>query len=559
MFNEDGSIAVVFNGEIYNFQELRSELKKRGHQFSTGSDTEVILHAWEEHGTGCLDLFRGMFAIALYDSRKGALFLARDRIGKKPFYYSHSRKGFVFGSEIKAILEYGAGSKEIDEAALLQYATYGQTVGERTIYKNIKKLLPGHSMQLDCRDPDLKCRIERYWNVFFQATYDRTEEDWLEELEAVLTESVRLRMISDVPLGAFLSGGIDSSLVAALMSRLSPGNIRTYNIGYREKRFDESPFASEVAGYLNTRHHTETVAPDALETISSLIHSYDEPFGDSSAIPTFLLSRMTRRHVTVALSGDGGDELFLGYPRHSFSFMTQKTGRALTPLGRVPVKLLARTMPYGSLIKRGLERLSLTGFDLYNHALGYSPERLLLLRDEIVEDFGEAALEKTGGDFRNPHQQDELSRYQYTDLMNYLPDDILVKVDRASMHHSLEVRCPLLDHRFVELAAQLPHHLKIKGFSGKQILKKMLARHLPRPMFHRPKQGFEIPVGQWFKKDLSGLLRQMVSDTDSPVWEFYERSRVIKRVSGHIENQADSTAVIWRLFYFYIWCEEYLR
>jgi asparagine synthase (glutamine-hydrolysing) len=559
MFNEDGSIVIVFNGEIYNYKELMKILRAKGHRFTSQSDTEVIVHAWEEYGVDCVLYFRGMFAFALYDINKKKIFIARDRLGKKPLFYYSDQTQFIFASEIKAIKSVPGTDMEISINALCEYAAYGYSLGEDTIYKNIHRLLPAHYITIDLNTDNFNLLKEQYWNIKIKPDYRLTEEDWLDEMDKVLSDAVHLRMTSDVPLGAFLSGGIDSSLVAAYMTRHNPGGVKTFTIGFKEDAYDESGNAAAIARHLKTDHHCEIVTPSALEILPDLVDTYDEPFADSSAIPTFILCKLTRRHVTVVLSGDGGDEFFLGYPRYPLIYKSYILSQRITRFGRGMSRLISRALPYGKLGKRSLERLSMSEFDQYNHAMGYSAENLGLLRDTVLNSLPVSDEGKMNSDFWSQQDLSLLERYQYSDIVNYLPEDILVKVDRASMQHSLEVRCPLLDQEFVELAARIPHEMKLSGFNGKMILKKLAQKYIPKEMLDRPKKGFGVPLGQWFKGELASSLRGILADTGNPMWDYYDRKRVTKRVFTHLGKKVDSSAVLWRLLYFHRWCQKYLE
>lgn len=559
LFNEDGTVGVVFNGEIYNFQSLVAELTARGHHFRTHSDTEVIVHAWEEYGPASVERFRGMFAFALYDSRRGQLFLARDRMGKKPLYYTSTPDRFAYGSEIKALLRVPGLDRTLDLAALGEYATYGNSLGERTIFRHVRKLLPGHSLLLDTKAPGLTPEIRCYWRMKFEPDHGPSEAEWLERLDALLSESVRLRLISDVPLGAFLSGGIDSSLVVAYMTKHSTSRVKTFTIGFKEATHDESRHAEAVARHLGTDHHVEYVRPDALEVLPDLVEAYDEPFVDPSALPTYYLSKMTRRQVTVALSGDGGDELFCGYGRYPLAYATDRLGALITPVGRTVARWGAGLMPWGSRPRSVLEKLSLRGFDLYNHVMGHSGDNLSLLRPEVRQLLPNAAGEKMARDFNRFPELSLREKYQYLDIMNYLPDDILVKVDRAAMYHSLEVRCPILDHEVVEMSARIPLRLKLSGLSGKKLLKKLAYKYVPREVLDRPKMGFGVPLAAWFRGELVGVLRDMVADTASPMWNYFDRDAAARRVQEHQARRADLSLTLWRLLFFHRWCDHYMR
>ena len=549
MSNEDGTVVVIFNGEIYNFEELKADLSGRGHVFKNNSDTEVIVHAWEEFGPDSVRLLRGMFAFVVYDGRRRQLFFARDRLGQKPLYYYIGASGLVFASEMKALAALSAVEREIDPVAVGEYISFGYSLGERSIYSKIRKFPAGHSAVLDLENNQIEIEPRRYWE--FQASPDPSlsREDWLELLDEKLQESVRLRMVSDVPLGAFLSGGIDSSLVVASMSKHG-AQVRTFTMGFEEGTHDERPFASKIADYLGTEHDSQVVKPDALAILPELVKVYDEPFGDMSAVPTYYLCKMARERVTVALSGDGGDEFFLGYSRYSQSRILDRLGGLIGPVGRWSARLLADKLPEHLLLQRAADRLTRRDFELYLHAMGCSRERLSLLRREVRLEFLGSEQAPMREAFRGAGL---LERYQNTDVHNYLPEDILVKVDRASMAHSLEVRCPLLDHLWVELAARIPIQMNVSGQSGKNLLRELLARYLPRHLFQRPKRGFGIPFSGWFGHDLYHVAREMVNHSSSRMWDYFDRPTVQKRLSRA------PAEYWWRLIFFHRWCEMHLN
>jgi asparagine synthase (glutamine-hydrolysing) len=560
LFNEDRSVAVVFNGEIYNFEALSEELRRKGHRFSTRSDTEVIVHSWEEYGPDCVERFRGMFAIAVYDRNRHTLFLARDRLGKKPLYYVRAPNLFAFASEIKALRTLPEFSAEIDPQALGEFACYGNTLGPRSIYRHVRRLLPAHSMVLDTRNLEESEAIARYWTARPEPETARSEDSWLAELDKLLSESVRLRMISDVPLGAFLSGGVDSSLVVAYMVRNSEGPVRTFTMGFEEASHDESSYAEAVARELGTDHRTRIVKPDAVGVLDRLVETYDEPFADASAIPTYYLCQVAREHVTVALSGDGGDEGFYGYSRYPYSYWIDRAGRMLGSGGRRLLGTLASRVPRRSRLRRPLERMSLTGFDLYHHAMGYRPDHLEILHPDVRNQLEPARSGKMACDDRALGTNSLLDRYAFNDLHNYLPDDVLVKVDRASMAHSLEVRSPLLDHEIVGLAARIPTSLKLSGLSGKRVLRRLLRRFLPSNLVDRPKMAFNVPLATWFRRGglLARLTDEMLADEKNTAWQYFDRSAVARRYGEHVSGPADLHIGLWRSLFFYRWCCRYL-
>jgi len=567
LFNEDRTVALVFNGEIYNFQSLRAELEAAGHRFATRSDTEVLVHGWEEWGEAVVDRLRGMFAFALYDLAQGRLFLARDRIGKKPLFWARTARGFVFGSEIKALMAHPAVSPELDPKAVGEYAVYGNSVGERTVYRSVRALLPGHAMMLDTGEGDGpwtgEPEIRRYWRyeprVWTPGEASAIDdEEWLDELDRTLGEAVRLRLIADVPLGAFLSGGVDSSLIVAYMVRFSSERVRTFSVGFDERRWDESAHAQQVAELLGTDHRNERVTPDAAAILPELVELHDEPFADPSIIPTYYVCRETGRHVKVALSGDGGDELFMGYTRHRESAVLEKLSGLITPPGRLLARGLSGFLPADSWVGRGLDRVSRRGFDLYHHALGYSRVYLSLLAPEIRETLGPGEALPAAESFSRGDGLSFLQRCQVMDLETYLPDQILVKVDRASMHHSLEVRCPLLDQEVMAVAARMPPERQVGRRRQKMLLRRLAERYLPKEILDRPKQGFTPPLAEWLRGPLAPLAEEAVADTGSPAWDFFDRAEAELRLEAHRAGRLDASTALWRVLLFYRWARRSL-
>ncbi|MGH9406195.1 MAG: asparagine synthase (glutamine-hydrolyzing), partial [Terriglobia bacterium] len=486
--NEDQTAWVVFNGEIYNFPELRRELERRGHRFYTRTDTEVLVHLYEEHGSECVQKLRGMFAFAIYDEPRRRLLLARDRLGIKPLHYALSDDRLLFGSEIKSILAAEPGLAELDPAALLQYFNWGYIPDPSTAFRHIFKLPPGHLLEW----ADGQIQTKQYWDVPAYGTWDPpNEEECLEELEAVLAEAVRIRLIADVPLGALLSGGVDSSLVVALMARASSRPVKTFTIGFGKQDFNEAPFARAVAHHFATEHHELVVQPDIQQTLQTLTQGLEEPFGDSSMIPTYHVSRLARRHVTVALSGDGGDELFAGYDRYAINIRRRAFEKIPAPLRRIYRERLFPLIPRNARGRKLAYNLSLPWNERYLDMLCFVPafERQTKL---LSPGFRESA--GRGADGFEPFRQylsratasDPLSRLLYLDTKTYLAGDILTKVDRMSMAVSLEARVPVLDHIFVERAAALSSGWKLRGGTQKYILKKLAERAgVPPEVIHR--------------------------------------------------------------------------
>ncbi|MDD5423157.1 MAG: asparagine synthase (glutamine-hydrolyzing), partial [Candidatus Omnitrophica bacterium] len=511
MTSVDSSIAIVYNGEIYNFREIKDELQKKGHSFKTHSDTEAIIHAYEEYGEDCLKCFNGMFALALWDAKKKTLFLARDRFGKKPLYYAVFDNQFIFGSELKALLKHPSVRREIDLPSLGKYLAYEYVPSPYSIFKNINKLEPGTKLTLK----DGVVRTERYWDLEFERNKDFDLECAKERLVMLLKESVRKRLVSDVPLGVFLSGGIDSSAVVCMMRELmDPKDIKTFSIGFREKSFDESPDARLVADYFGTDHREEIVEPDTmLKVFPEILDLLDEPFADSSIIPTYIVSRFTRKHVTVALGGDGGDELFLGYP----SFLAHKINGYFSalPLGlrkkllEAMVGMTATSNDYMSLNFKARRFLRGLGFpedvrhQVWIGSFTSEEQKKMFLPDKAAA--GESDIyAPTRKFFYNAKDLSPLDQAMYIYVKTYMTDDILAKVDRASMANSLEVRAPFLDPDFAKFAASIPCNYKLRHFNTKWILKEALKGKLPAKTLSKSKQGFAVPVAKWLKEDLKG-------------------------------------------------------
>jgi asparagine synthase (glutamine-hydrolysing) len=557
LWNEDHSVVVIYNGEIYNFQELVPELAKLGHRFRTRSDTEVIVHAWESWGEDCVRRFRGMFAFALWDRNRQTLFLARDRLGVKPLYYSQLSDGtVVFGSELKSLLVHPGLERKIDPSAIEDYLALGYVPEPKTIFEGVFKLAPGHTIALQVGDRALRSQ-RMYWDVEFTADSGITESRAIDELRSRLAESVRLRLISEVPLGAFLSGGVDSSAVVATMAGLSAEPVNTCSIAFDDPVYDESEFARQVADRYATRHRVETVAVDDFGLIDRLAGIYDEPYADSSAIPTFRVCELARKSVTVALSGDGGDESFAGYRRYRFQLAEERM-RALLPqalrrplfgsLGRAYPKL--DWAPRMFRARSTLQSLARNAVDGYFHTMSilrddqrdalYSPAfRRQLSGYRAVETFHRHA--------RRAHGYDPLSLVQYLDLKTYLPGDINTKVDRAAMANSLEVREPLMDHPLVEWLARLPPQLKLRNGEGKYLLKKTMEPALPKALLYRQKMGFAVPLATWFRGPLRKRVREAVLGSQLIETGWFEPAELRRLVDAHASGLRDHSAALWTL------------
>jgi asparagine synthase (glutamine-hydrolysing) len=564
LYNEDGSVVVVFNGEIYNYQELIPELQALGHVFHTRSDTEVIVHAWEAWGERCVERFRGMFAFALYDRNRETLFMARDRLGVKPLYYAVLPDGtLLFGSELKSLLVHPGLGREIDPCAVEEYFALGYAAEPRTIFTSTKKLPPAHTLTVKRGQPVPEPR--EYWDVRFTLASPITLEEACGELNRRLEESIRLRMISEVPLGAFLSGGVDSSAVVATMARVAQEPVNTCAIAFDDPAFDETRFAQLVADRYGTRHFVERVASDDFDLVDRLAGIYDEPYADSSAIPTYRVCELARKHVTVALSGDGGDENFAGYRRYRMHLMEERL-RATLPLGmRRPVfGLLGRLYPKADWAPRvfraktTFEAIARTSVEAYLHTVSiireplrsqlFSPAFRGRLSGYRVNEVFERHAARAGTD-------DALALVQYLDLKTYLVGDINTKVDRASMAHSLEVREPLMDHPLVEWLASLPNSIKLQGQEGKYVLKKAMEPYLPHEIMYRPKMGFAVPLARWFRGPLRERMRDGILGETLAATGIFDRKLLEHLVDAHESGRRDYSAPLWTLLMF----ESFLR
>ena len=560
IYNEDRTVAVVFNGEIYNYQDLVAELSAKGHVFQTKSDTECIVHAWEEWGEACVNRFRGMFAFGLWDRNRETLFLARDRLGVKPMYYTILPDGMLlFGSELKALLAHPRLSRVIEPQTVEEYFALGYVPEPRTVFKDVYKLPPAHTLAIR-RGQSIPASRE-YWDVRFDvAPASLGDEEACEELVVRLRESVRLRMIADVPLGAFLSGGVDSSAVVAMMAGLSSGPVNTCSIGFNEAKYDESIYAAQVAERYRTDHRVEHVESDDFDLIDTLARLYDEPYADSSAIPTYRVCQLARKNVTVALSGDGGDETFGGYRRYRFHLMEEKL-RSSFPLGmRKPVfGALGRAYPKADWAPRVLrakstfEALGRDSVEAYFHTMSLirSPLRQSLYSPAFRRELaGYDAIEVMRRHAQRAPTDDALAQIQYIDLKTYLVGDINTKVDRAAMAHSLEVREPLMDHPLVEWMATLPSSLKIRNGEQKWLLKKAMEPYLPSEIMYRPKMGFSIPLAQWFRGPLAERVRTSLLGSRLADTGWFDRDAMKRIVEQHQSGARDHSTPIWTILMF---------
>lgn len=564
LFNADKSIVVVFNGEIYNFQELMKELSALGYVFQTHCDTEVIVYAWEQWGEKCVDHFRGMFAFAIWDRKQQTMFMARDRIGIKPFFYAVLPDGmFAFGSELKSLLALPTLSREIDPCAVEEYFAYGYVAEPRTIFKNAHKLSPGYSLTLKVGSKHVEPK--KYWDISFDKISTLSEQDAGQELIVRLRDAVKSHMIADVPLGGFLSGGVDSSAVVAMMAGLTKEAVNTCSIGFNDPNYDESAYAAQVATQYKTRHHTEIVDKDDYGLIDTLANLYDEPYADSSAIPTYRVCQLARKRVTVALSGDGGDENFAGYRRYRYAMAEEKV-RSMLPSGlRRPLfGFLGKHYPKADWApkifraKTTFEALARDLVEGYFHGVSLMADhsRAQLFSPQFKRDLqGYRALDVMRRHADNLQSDDPLSLVQYLDIKTYLPGDILTKVDRASMAHALEVRVPLLDHQFMEWVATLPSSMKLHNGEGKYLLKKSLQPYLSDDILYRKKMGFSIPVAEWFRGPLRQKVREAVLGPTLANTGFFNMQFLQEIVEQHQSGRRDNSAALWSLVMF----EAFLR
>ncbi len=576
--NEDETVWITYNGEIYNFLELKKELIEKGHRFRTKSDTETIVHAYEEYGTRCLEKLRGMFAFGIWDERRKTLFLARDRLGKKPLYYYMDDKKFVFASELKAILQDKSIKREINTKAVADYLTYNYIPFPETIFKNIYKLPPAHSMTVrivqDVQNSNtgikqgerLELSVQQYWDVQYIPDYSLSADDWATALREKLKEAVKLRLISDVPLGAFLSGGIDSSTIVALMSMVQNSPVKTFSIGFKEEDFSEINYAQQIAKRFGTEHYELIVEPDALEVLPRLAWEFDEPFADSSAIPTYYVSKMARQHVTVILSGDGGDETFAGYRRYLWANDMHRYNWLPSTLKKILFGIPAALLPEGIKGKGMLTHLSKDPFERYAGLNTFGGHYYLenVLSKDVVADI----KENYNGNHSNYlflkkyydacKSDDYLTKIQYVDTKTYLAEDILTKVDRASMLCSLETRAPLLDHEVVELAARIPSPLKIGNNETKHILKMAMKDILPDEILFRKKMGFGVPLVHWFKKDLAEYARDVLLSRKAVERNIFNQNYIQSMLNNHQKKGRDLSARIWALLFFEHWCTHWM-
>lgn len=556
--NEDGSVWVVFNGEIYNYQTLRHRLEGSGHTFRSHSDSETIVHLYEDLGTDCFEHLNGMFAIAIWDSKRRQLILGRDRVGKKPLFYQFRGGQLLFGSELKALASHPNFDHDVSPAAIDKFLTYQYVPHPDCIYASSRKLPPGHFAVFK----DGQETVQRYWNFDWSQEREIKPQQAQTQLTELLNDSIQLRLRSDVPLGAFLSGGIDSSLIVSLAQAKLDRPLHTFSIGFNEADFDETKYARQVAGWARTEHHEYKVTPDAVSILDELAWHFDEPFGDSSAIPTWYLCKWTREYVTVALSGDGGDELFAGYERYRALWMSRWMDRVL-PLGPVLGSSMIQQLPasnkqrsfirrlqrFGEALNQPLARRYMNWIQIFSERMRaglYTDDFVGQLPEEDPFEFFESAWNSVG-------DRDLVSKASLGDLLTYLPCDLMNKVDITSMAHGLECRQPMLDYRLVEFAASLPSSLKMRGGRGKLLLEKTFGRVLPRQIWTRKKMGFGVPLGSWFMKELRPLTEERLLGTDARLHAYLRPDAIAEMVRQHMDGRVNHCYRLWNLLVLETW------
>ena len=549
--NFDNNIWITFNGEVYNFKEERAALEKKGYKFRTNTDTEVIVNLYQEYGEKCVDHLRGMFAFVIWDERKQQLFGARDRFGIKPFHYYIDNEKFVWASEMKSISISENIKKDINLEALDYYFAYSYTPRDQSIFHQIKKLKPGHSFVFKPFEKD-KLKIEQYWKIHFEPDYSKSESYWKEAIYQSLSEAVKMRMISDVPLGAFLSGGVDSSTVVALMALNSEQPIKTFSIGFKEEKYNELQYAKLIAKKYNTEHHEYIVEPESIELLPELVRAYDEPFADDSAIPTYYVSKFTREHVTVALSGDGGDELFAGYSSYNkMKDLYQKRISSKTLFSGInkiiPDYMYGKGMSYYLSKDKNNIGAYFCFWKDYERRKVFQSDIKEKLEGHLAENEKLNLLKSMNGDF--------MSKMQQLDMQTYMVDGILTKVDRASMMNSLEARVPILDHKFAELSFKIPSKYKMKGNSKKYILKESFKDILPNGVLSHKKQGFAVPLSIWFKGNLKDYSYDTLVNSEH-LYGFLNKSYVEDMLNNHQKGIRDYSEKIWSLLFLNEWLKQ---
>ena len=569
MFSENGRFGIVFNGEIYNYQELRDDLRSEGCHFKSNTDTEVVLRLYERHREGCLDHLRGMFAFGIWDREERSLFLAQDRLGIKPLYYSVDGSRLLFASELKAILQQPDVKRAMDPQALDDYLSYLYVPPPRTMFEGIQKLSPGH--YLLWRDGKI-VKSERYWELP-SGSIEGDESELVDRLRSILEESVKLRMISDVPLGAFLSGGVDSSTIVGLMARQGSKPIKTFSIGFGQasKRYDELDYARQVARYYATDHHEIVVEPDAVDLLPNIVEGFDEPFGNPTSLLVYLLSKFTREHVSVALAGDGGDEVFGGYPRYKGASLSPAYRKLPGWLRSSVLSKLVEAIPESSRGRHGFRRIkefvqgnALEPEDMYCSWVGYyTYEMKQQLYDPGFIGQGQTResyqfLKRLFAESKKRNRNSFFDQITAVDLQSFLPHNLLTYTDRMSMAHNLEVRVPFTDHKLVEFVTQLPHTFRLKGFQDKYILKQAVRDLLPDEILKRKKLGFNPPMAHWLKEDLSDVLQDCLSERAIRDRGFFQHETIASLLHLHSSGQRDVSLHIWALLVLEIWQRKYI-
>lgn len=556
MSNEDESVWLVFNGEFYNYLEYRQHLISKGHIFKSNSDTEVIIHLYEEEGIDCLKKINGMFALAIYDKKKGKLFLAVDRLGVKPLHYYSDCKKVIFSSEIKGIVENRGVKRELNTNSLAEYFSFGYILSPNSIFKNINKIKPAYYLEVDIDNGE--ANEKKYWDLGFKIEKKLNFVEWQEKFDAVFRESIKKRLISDVPLGVFLSGGVDSSSIVTYMSEVSNKKIKTFSIAFREKDFDESEFSRKIARQYDTEHYEEVINPDAIEILPKLTWYYDEPFDDSSAIPTYYVSRMTRGKVKVVLTGDGGDELLAGYPRYrdfnklnNYIFFLPKNLRSAL------LNKIQNIYPENLRGKRLLYLLSLPVYQSYQEFMKNNNNMEInnLLSKEIISDYKNT---NSFGGIVGDKNMDLITGLQYIDSKTYLPGDILTKVDRASMANSLEARSPFLDYELWQLVFSMPVETRFRGNEGKYIFKEMMKKKLGHDFVYRNKMGFGVPLNHWFRGRLEDYAKSVLLSEKFASRGYFNMNYIKKILAIHQSSKRDFSRKIWSLLFFEHWCRNWL-
>lgn len=563
MCNEDGTIWLVFNGEIYNYRELRIQLEKKGHVFKSRSDSEVIVHAYEEFGDAFVHQFNGMFAFGLWDATQKRFLLARDRLGIKPLYYSASRDRVVFGSELKAVISHSSVPRDIDHEALDLFLSLEYVPGPRTIVKNVHKLPPGHLLTF--RDGNIT--IKQYWDVELRGK-SRRAQDYIEELSELVQDSVRLRLVSDVPVGCFLSGGIDSSTIVAYMTAGSSDPVKAFSIGFHDETYDERSYARKAAAHFGVEHHVEIIRPDIVALTNQLIGHLDEPLSDFSIFPAYLVSKLAKQYVKVILSGDGGDELFAGYDTYIAQQLDGMYSRLPTYLRRRTIPGVMALVPpqpakkgFINRTKRFVEGAALANSLQHTRWMIFlSPlDRAALYQPWLQAELnGSTAVSMLESHFGRVAQLEALTQQQYVDLKTYLVDNILTKVDRMSMAASIEVRVPFLDHRIVEFALNLPNSMKLKRLQTKVALRQLASNRVPEEILNKPKQGFSIPLKHWLRGPLQPMMTDLLSQENLRNRGYFEPQVVAKWVQEHLDARVNHSHRLWALMVFELWQQQVL-